>query len=85
MKPSPATSKNNYPTASFGDTGSVLTRPFLVPPAPRRGSSKNASYTFTISYEMNGGSFNESGRDLFVFARENGLWRAVWSTLLPSP
>jgi uncharacterized protein (TIGR02246 family) len=43
-----------------------------------------AVYGWEIVYEINGQLSRESGQDLFVFARENGVWRAVWRTMLPS-
>jgi hypothetical protein len=43
-----------------------------------------AAYGWEIAYELNGQLSRESGQDLFVFARENGAWRAVWRAMLPS-
>jgi hypothetical protein len=39
-------------------------------------------YGFEICYEMNQQAFHEMGRDLLVFTREAGEWRAVWRTML---
>jgi hypothetical protein len=36
-----------------------------------------------MAWAMGGQSFREAGHDLFVFARENGAWLAVWRTLVP--
>lgn len=41
-----------------------------------------ASYQFDIMYEMNGKTYSETGRDLFVFTKENEKWLAVWRTLM---
>jgi hypothetical protein len=40
------------------------------------------SYQFDITYEMNGKTYSEKGRDLFVFTKENDKWLAVWRTLM---
>lgn len=37
-----------------------------------------ASYAWDIDYEMAGRRLSERGRDLFVFVRDGGRWRAVW-------
>lgn len=42
------------------------------------GDTAVASYAYDIDYEMNGGRLREQGRDLFVFTRVGGEWRAVW-------
>jgi hypothetical protein len=31
---------------------------------------------------MGGELFNDTGRDIFVFVRESGQWRAVWRTMI---
>ncbi len=46
------------------------------------GNTAVAIYRFEIDYEMNQQTFQETGRDLFVFTREAGEWRAVWRTIL---
>jgi uncharacterized protein (TIGR02246 family) len=43
-----------------------------------------AVYGWEIVYEIKGQRSRESGQDLFVFARENGVWRAAWRAMLPS-
>lgn len=40
-------------------------------------------YKFVISYEMNGKSYKEAGRDLFVLIKEEERWQAVWRTMIP--
>jgi len=47
------------------------------------GDTAIATYRFEITYEMNGKTFNESGRDVFIFVREEGRWQAVWRTIVP--
>ena len=44
-----------------------------------------ASYRFDMAWEMDGQSFKEAGRDVFVFTLESGQWQAVWRTILPLP
>jgi len=41
-------------------------------------STAIASYSYNIAWEMRGESFTESGKDLFIFARDNKQWTAVW-------
>ena len=41
-----------------------------------------ATYSYEISYEMGGEQFTDTGRDLFVFIREDGRWQAVWRTMI---
>jgi hypothetical protein len=47
------------------------------------GNTAIASYKYDVAWEMNGKSFDESGKDLFVFTYENGKWLAVWRKLVP--
>ena len=47
------------------------------------GNTAVASYRFDIAYEMNGGHYRESGRDVFVFIRRDERWLAVWRTMIP--
>lgn len=44
-----------------------------------------AHYDWEMAYEVNGQSSREVGTDLFVFARENGRWLAVWRALQFAP
>jgi len=41
-----------------------------------------ASYSWEIAYEMGGERFNDTGRDIFLFVREDGKWMAVWRTMI---
>jgi uncharacterized protein (TIGR02246 family) len=41
-----------------------------------------ASYSWEIAYEMGGEHFNDTGRDIFLFVREDGKWLAVWRTMI---
>jgi hypothetical protein len=46
------------------------------------GKTAIATYSSEIAYEMGGELFNDTGRDRFVFVRENGRWLAVWRTMI---
>ncbi|RPI18609.1 MAG: nuclear transport factor 2 family protein [Ignavibacteriae bacterium] len=46
------------------------------------GSTAIVSYQFDIIYKMNEKTYSETGRDLFVFNKENDKWLAVWRTLV---
>ena len=41
-----------------------------------------ASFRFEMVYERPGYRARSAGRDLWVFERRNGQWRAVWRTML---
>lgn len=47
-----------------------------------QGDTAVAGYHFDIDYEIQGRRCHETGRDLFVFTRENGRWLAVWRTMI---
>jgi len=55
-----------------------------VPGVEVFGNTAIATYAYEISYEMGGEQFNDTGRDIFVFVRENGRWLAVWRTMIIS-
>jgi hypothetical protein len=46
------------------------------------GDTAIVSYQFNIVYVMNEKTYSETGRDLFVFNKENDKWLAVWRTLV---
>jgi hypothetical protein len=46
------------------------------------GDTAVASFQYEMVYERSGGKYRASGRDLWVFARCNGEWLAVWRTML---
>ena len=46
------------------------------------GHTAIATYSYEISYEMGGELFKDTGRDLFVFIREDGRWQAIWRTMI---
>jgi len=49
------------------------------------GDTAVASVSWDIEYKMKGTGSRETGRDIFVFARETGPWLAVWRTMLLDP
>ena len=49
------------------------------------GHTAVASYRFDMAWEMDGQSFQEAGRDVFVFTLLDNRWQAVWRTILPLP
>ena len=46
------------------------------------GDTAIATYSWEMTYALDGREYRESGHDLFVFVRNEGLWRAVWRLLL---
>ena len=44
-----------------------------------------AQYKWAMTYVLGGQEYNESGRDLFVIARRDKKWLAVWRAMLPDP
>jgi ketosteroid isomerase-like protein len=47
------------------------------------GDTATAQYKWTMTYILNGQEYTERGHDLFVFARKDRKWLAVWRALLP--
>lgn len=47
------------------------------------GETATAQYKWTMTYVLNGQQYSERGHDVFVFARRDGKWLAVWRALLP--
>jgi hypothetical protein len=41
-----------------------------------------ANFAFEMVYEREGSSYRATGRDLWVFARQDASWIAVWRTML---
>jgi hypothetical protein len=46
------------------------------------GDTAIATCSYEIAYEMGGERFNDTGRDIFVFVRENHRSLAVWRTMI---
>jgi hypothetical protein len=46
------------------------------------GDTATASFSFTMIYERGTQRYRGSGRDLWIFGREAGEWKAVWRTML---
>ena len=49
------------------------------------GDTAVGSFGWEMAWEMGGQAFRESGHDVWVFARADGRWQAVWRTLIPAP
>jgi hypothetical protein len=47
------------------------------------GNTAVALYKYNVNWEMSGKSYEESGKDLFIFTFEGGKWLAVWRKLIP--
>jgi hypothetical protein len=47
------------------------------------GDTATAHYKWAMAYVLNGQEYTEHGRDVFVFARREKKWLAVWRALLP--
>jgi hypothetical protein len=48
------------------------------------GETAVATYSFEIEYGLGSESFSESGRDMWVFVRDQERWLAVWRTIVPA-
>ena len=48
------------------------------------GDTAIAAYSWEMTYELDGHEYHDSGHDLFVLARVEGRWLAVWRALLPA-
>ena len=40
------------------------------------------TYSFTMDYEVESGRYEESGRDLYLFIRDDEGWKAAWRTMM---
>ena len=46
------------------------------------GDTAVVSFGYEMTYEREGERYRSTGRDLWVFARRDGAWLAVWRTML---
>jgi hypothetical protein len=46
------------------------------------GETATAQYKWTMTYALGGQEYTEHGRDLFVLARRDNKWLAVWRAML---
>ena len=46
------------------------------------GETATAQYEWGMTYVLNGEEYTEHGRDVFVFARRDKKWLAVWRVML---
>ena len=49
------------------------------------GDTAIATYSWEMTYELDGHEYHNSGHDLFVLSRVEGRWLAVWRAMLPAP
>jgi hypothetical protein len=49
------------------------------------GETATAQYKWTMIYALGGQEYTERGRDLFVLARRDQKWLAVWRAMLVDP
>jgi len=47
------------------------------------GETATAQYKWAMTYVLNGQEYTEHGHDVFVFARSDKKWLAVWRAMLP--
>lgn len=47
------------------------------------GDTATTQYKWAMTYVLDGQEYTEHGRDVFVFARRDKKWLAVWRALLP--
>lgn len=69
----------------FMDHATVLHFEAADPVIDVWGDTALASYRFEIEYKAAGPVHRDAGRDVFVFARQENQWRAVWRTIVPLP
>ena len=48
------------------------------------GDTAIATYSWEMTYELDGHEYHDSGHDLFVLSRVEGRWLAVWRAMLPA-
>jgi uncharacterized protein (TIGR02246 family) len=46
------------------------------------GDTAVVTFQYEMVYERSGGRYRATGRDLWVFARQGGVWLAVWRAML---
>jgi ketosteroid isomerase-like protein len=74
--------------ASFRQFAEVARTRMFSPGVPRVdviGNTAVAACPFTIAYELEGEAYRERGSDILVFARNAGVWKVVWRTLISEP
>ena len=48
-----------------------------------RGTAGVGTFRFDIAYRMDGREYREAGREIWVFARADAGWKAIWRVQLP--
>ena len=54
------------------------------PVIDQSGDTAIATYAWEMTYELEGREYHESGHDLFVLARVEGRWQAIWRAMFPA-
>ena len=73
---------------SFRDYDRVAITDTFTPDAPQidvMGDVAVATCPFFVVYRLDGVTHSERGRELLVFARQEGDWRIVWRSMISEP
>lgn len=49
------------------------------------GETAVATYEFDLTYEWDGQTIRDKGKEIFVLLQQNDSWQAVWRTVIPAP
>jgi hypothetical protein len=71
--------------AEFVGGATVLESHFSPAEVDLFGDFAIASTAWRLKYDLGGARFDETGHDIFAFARMDGRWLAVWRMLLTDP
>ena len=69
----------------FVSQAEVKTASLDEPEIDVTGETATAQYKWTMTYALGGQEYTEHGRDVFVLARRNNKWLAVWRAMLVEP
>jgi hypothetical protein len=69
----------------FVSNAEVKSVSFDEPDIDVMGETATAQYKWTMTYALRGQEYTEHGRDLFVVARRDKKWLAVWRAMLVDP
>jgi ketosteroid isomerase-like protein len=70
--------------ADFERQARVRSCQLSEPEIDHAGDTAVATYSWEMTYELDGHEYHESGHDLFVLTRIQGRWQAVWRAMLPA-
>ena len=71
--------------ADFAGSAMVVESAFSEPEVDLFGGFAIASTAWRLLYDMGGARYDETGHDVFAFAKSGGAWQAVWRMLLTDP